>query len=493
MIKVNNGVIVNDIYVPRPSTMAQAVRTQDVKGVVITENGDYIIVPDEGYGRMKKVDLHVNVAGPDCQESYDEGYNQGYTEGQENCPGCKLTTLEVTENGTYTPPTTPVLVFDGDDVFDFAYADTINVIEIMFKVNGSGWVFGNEKAGLFAESTDYITVYWFGYSGHYTINNGEVNTIVIKPYDSDTPIILNGGGYGISEREIDNTDTTEILLGGGNFDFCYGKFWSEYTSYLNGETPLFYYLPNSDGNIKRSLLGGDFEVFNNRGSGVCQYTEINEFDGFSRVDVNIKIDPTGLKFEGSLFAKVPDWLGPVTSEIQDISDMFRGCSNLSDISALSNWDTSNVTTMENLFSTCTSLTDATSIAGWDTSKVTTMLFMFQTNSNLTTIPYLNCINIPYSTGILNYYPIGGSTEFSNLTNVGGFYMKNSWNANYGLNKCPNLSYESCINIMNALYDFTGNGETPTSEQGTLKVHQNFLDLVGDEISIASGKGWTIIA
>lgn len=66
MIKIDNGVIVNDIYVPRPSTMAQAVRTQKVKEFGVTENGDYLIVPDEGYGRMNKVDLHVNVQ-PDLQ------------------------------------------------------------------------------------------------------------------------------------------------------------------------------------------------------------------------------------------------------------------------------------------------------------------------------------------------------------------------------------------------------------------------------------------
>lgn len=56
---------------------------------------------------------------------------------------------------------------------------------------------------------------------------------------------------------------------------------------------------------------------------------------------------------------------------------------------------------------------------------------------------------------------------------------------------PNLTYESCISILNNLYDFTGNGETPNSSQGKLKVHQNFLGKVGDKISIGINKGWTI--
>ena len=69
----------------------------------------------------------------------------------------------------------------------------------------------------------------------------------------------------------------------------------------------------------------------------------------------------------------------------------------------------------------------------------------------------------------------------------------NWNDNYGLVLCPNLTYQSCINILNGLYDFTGNGETPYSSQGKLKVHQNFLNAVGDEISIGTNKGWTITA
>ena len=66
-------------------------------------------------------------------------------------------------------------------------------------------------------------------------------------------------------------------------------------------------------------------------------------------------------------------------------------------------------------------------------------------------------------------------------------------SDYNLNSLPNLTYESCINVLNGLYDFTGNGETPSSSQGKLKVHQNFLDKVGDEISIGTSKGWSITA
>lgn len=81
-----------------------------------------------------------------------------------------------------------------------------------------------------------------------------------------------------------------------------------------------------------------------------------------------------------------------------------------------------------------------------------------------------------------------------LTYHSGFpNCKHSSDGNYYYTKLPNLTYESCISILNNLYDFTGNGETPTSSQGKLKVHANFLTKVGDELSIGTNKGWTITA
>ena len=81
-----------------------------------------------------------------------------------------------------------------------------------------------------------------------------------------------------------------------------------------------------------------------------------------------------------------------------------------------------------------------------------------------------------------------------LTGFGGcLNLKCSLTNDGNLKRLPNLTYESCINILNGLYDFTGNGETPSSDQGKLKVAQSFIDKVGDEISIGVNKGWQITA
>ena len=90
-------------------------------------------------------------------------------------------------------------------------------------------------------------------------------------------------------------------------------------------------------------------------------------------------------------------------------------------------------------------------------------------------------------------PFGYGT-FTEVTYISGFpNMKASIASSYSLANCPNLTYESCIDILNNLYDFTGNGEKPTSSQGKLKVHANFLSAVGDQISIATNKGWVVTA
>lgn len=175
-----------------------------------------------------------------------------------------------------------------------------------------------------------------------------------------------------------------------------------------------------------------------------------------------------------------------TSQLTSLMNTFYGCNNLSDISAIYNWDVSNVTYMSYLFYECNKLTNI-DLSQWNTNKVTTMERMFYYNSNIVSLSAIYCGAIATK----NSYPL---YNCANLTDVGGFIdMKMSWDNNYGLTKCPNLTYESCINVLNGLYDFVGNSETPDSNQGVLKVHANFLTTVGDEISIATNKGWQVIS
>ena len=230
---------------------------------------------------------------------------------------------------------------------------------------------------------------------------------------------------------------------------------------------------------------------------------------YKTVNVNvlpkINIEKEGIKFGDSKFKKVPEWAD--WEGITNMNRMFTSCGQLQTIPSM---DTSKVTDMAQTFYNCGSLVEIPLI---DISNNTTMYQTFYSCSKLTTIPQLNTVKVKNMSQTFNgcsslvsvppldarslerqSYGLFGYGTLNNLTDFGGLIgLKASMDGTYSFDKTPNLTYESCINILNGLYDFTGNGLAPSSSQGKLKVHSNFLTTVGDEISIGTNKGWTITA
>ena len=266
------------------------------------------------------------------------------------------------------------------------------------------------------------------------------------------------------------------------------------------------YIPTQDGFINY-YTKEPLEVYQD---GAYIFDGIPEFDGNLIRSINVNVAPKikvidyNVCLAYSQFTEVPEWVDfegitkmkyffayceklttiPFidTSKVTDMYGIFYNCSSLISIPDL---NTSNVTTIELIFSGCKNLTKFPEI---DTSNVTNIGYFIQNCTSLTSVPALNAGKV--TTVSLLF----GSTELPNLTDFGGFIdLKASINNDYGFKKTPNLTYESCKNILNGLYDFVGNGVTPSSLQGKLKVHANFLTLVGDELSIGTNKGWTITA
>lgn len=71
----------------------------------------------------------------------------------------------------------------------------------------------------------------------------------------------------------------------------------------------------------------------------------------------------------------------VTSEHDNLSEMFRECENLRTINGIEDWDTSNVTNMNNMFYNCRSL-ESLDLKGFNTSNVRDMWDMFSECENL---------------------------------------------------------------------------------------------------------------
>ena len=211
------------------------------------------------------------------------------------------------------------------------------------------------------------------------------------------------------------------------------------------------------------------------------------FDGCSNLQTIPLIDTSNVTNMGYMFYDCGNLQTiPLidTSNVTNMGYMFYYCSNLQTIPLI---DTSNVTNMEYMFGFC----HLTTIPQLDTSNVTNMVYMFYGCSSLVSLPALDVRSLE---SMSSYSGIFGYGELSKLTDFGGFLnLKCSLTGDGNLKILPNLTKESCINVLNGLYDFVAAGETPNSNQGKLKVHQNFLDKVGDEISIGVAKGWTITA
>lgn len=129
---------------------------------------------------------------------------------------------------------------------------------------------------------------------------------------------------------------------------------------------------------------------------------------------------------------------------------------------------------------------------WDWSKCTSYYQGLGDIKNIEYIQELDATNVTSGYQPLNILQL--YSDLVSLTYFGGYKnQKLSIDNNYFLTRCPNLTRESCLAIVNNLYDFAGNGETPTSSQGKLKVHANFLTALGDDINIALNKGWIVTA
>lgn len=209
----------------------------------------------------------------------------------------------------------------------------------------------------------------------------------------------------------------------------------------------------------------------------------------------ISIKDIGLKFGNATFTEVPENFD--FSGIKDLSEMFYNCKNLTHIPEMNTenvttmyrmcygtkiktiplLNTSNVKDISQMFYACKKLETIPAI---DTTNVTSMGSLFASCTNLTTVPPLRADSVSGNLGLFGYDILNNLINFGGLINI-----KANLSDNYGFIKCPNLSYESCINILNGLADVTDLGGR------TLKVHQNFLDLVGDKISIATNKGWVL--
>ena len=111
-----------------------------------------------------------------------------------------------------------------------------------------------------------------------------------------------------------------------------------------------------------------------------------------------------------------------TSEVTDMSAMFRGCSRLTSLN-LSNFNTSKVTNMSGMFLECSNLTSL-NLSNFNTSKVTNMSGMFQYCSGL---KELNVSNFNTSKMINMSYMFYGCSSLKTIFSTGTW--RSYWSEN----------------------------------------------------------------
>lgn len=171
----------------------------------------------------------------------------------------------------------------------------------------------------------------------------------------------------------------------------------------------------------------------------------------------------------------------------DCANMFYKCYSLVDTKELQSLDVSGCNDFSYAFYQCSGITDWSFIDYWDLSNGTSFGCMFA-DTNITSIPQLNGDGIK----LVTYFAPWGYSGLKSLTYFGGFKdLRKSW-TNYTLDKCINLTHQSLVDIIDCLYDFTGNGETPGSGEGTITLGTAHLaKLTDEEIAVGTNKGWTL--
>ena len=529
----------------------ETVQKAKLTGITITENGTYsredgyneitVDVPDlngdynEGYDAGKV-------------EGYDSGYTAGIDYASENAgeiAAANAIDLVATELGTYYTKYSDNIVYpevtgvfpNGKNFYNYStgkyyyntglQTSTTTKIEIWFYNDGV------DNFGFYCFKTNYLGDYSFAlsikpYGRGYTASIGANNIDFTLEVGWHNIAMSFADGLVVDGEKIGdfsgNIIKSSIIQIGENIDM-------NTPNLTIGMIKIDDYviIPTSDGllnTITNELLqkvvaGVTYEYINN--------DPIILDNLIKSVDVQPKVDVAkyGVKFGRSTFENIPDFYDfsnvtdmgymfndcgalqtlPLinTSNVTYMQGMFRYCSSLQTIPLI---DTSNVTNMANMFEGCGSLQTLPLI---DTSNVTYMNSMFESCGSLQSLPELDTrnvttmnrffrnyggvqnltslpkFNVPKLTDIGGYFYTSQVT-MNNLTEVGGWEnLKCNWNDNGGLICLPNLTYQSCINILNGLADVTELGGR------TLKVHPNFLTTVGDEISIGIEKNWTITA
>lgn len=182
-----------------------------------------------------------------------------------------------------------------------------------------------------------------------------------------------------------------------------------------------------------------------------------------------------------------------TISLVRMASMFRYSENLLDVSAISNWDVSNVTTMESLFANCPVL-QTVDFSSWNMAKVTAMSGIF---SGCEALESILGFSAPNKAGITIGFPYGTSSAPMALKRL--VFRTDLDEGEYAIRSSINIKYcsferEGMVEMFNTLTDISALGLSSSYTKITITGNPCVTDgtLTDDDRAIATGKGWTLI-
>ena len=164
------------------------------------------------------------------------------------------------------------------------------------------------------------------------------------------------------------------------------------TDYVVNMSHMFYSVGTQLSNID-ALSGWNTSKVENMSGMFYRWSLANSL---SNVNALLNWDTSKVKNMSSMFAgnnELTDIEGLKkwnTSNVTDMSNMFgdgdsAGCAFIN-LSAISNWNVKNVTNMNNIFNSCRKLEDVSAILNWNITEIATSMFLSCSNLKTITIP-----------------------------------------------------------------------------------------------------------
>ena len=289
----------------------------------------------------------------------------------------------------------------------FMYCSALTTLDL------SGWDTGNvtDMREMFRESTNLSSIYagdgW---------NTDGVTSSTQMFYGCTS---LRGGSYTYYNNTNPDDKTYARIDGGTSYPGYLSNKPKAYAVFNEEDATLSIYNNNSYGNFDDSVIIFEYSASGETVPGwAARSADIRNVEVRTSFSSGITITSTRMWFAGMTNLEEVRYLNNLNTEnITDMSDMFSGCSKLTELD-FSDWNTKNVTNMSYMFEGCAHLTEL-DLTSFDTGKVTDMSSMFAGCTALTQLD-LSTFSVEQVTDM--------SSMFQGDKNLQTIFVRLDWNA-----------------------------------------------------------------